>query len=49
MFLLKTDEDQNYRNYYWTLDGEKIFYIQKSLKGETKECGKRQSNPREAY
>jgi hypothetical protein len=45
---MKTEEDQNYINYYWTLDGEHIFYVQKKPKGENRKCGKPQSNPREA-
>lgn len=40
MFLLKTEEDQNDFIFYWTLDGEHIFRIQrkpKLKKGNTKQ------------
>jgi hypothetical protein len=44
MYILKTEEDEKDFIFYWTLDGEHIFRIQrtpKTKKGDTIPCGSR--------
>jgi ferritin-like protein len=44
MYILKTTQDEFYTYYYWTIDGEHIFRVQKEpikkRNGDNNECVK---------